>query len=203
MIIFTNGCQRALESNMKIIFILFILIFHFLSAEEYDVDKSANNKVKFISDAPIESFEGVTDQIDGYLYHEGDSLTTKSQLYFVVDLNSLDTGIGLRNRHMRDNYLQTDKYPTTYYKGKIIKAVKVDADSINIISEGTIFIHGVEKPLKVEAELFHKEDRYHIQCSFNVKLSDFNIEIPSIMFYKINENMDLQLDFYIKLFKKN
>ncbi|MEJ2543854.1 MAG: YceI family protein [Calditrichaceae bacterium] len=188
---------------MKIFYILIFSVLTLVSGEEYHVDKSAKNEVKFISDAPIENFEGVTDQIDGYLYHEDDSLTTKSQLYFEVNLNTLDTGIGLRNRHMRDNYLHTDKYPTTYYKGKIIKAEKIDADSINVISEGTIFIHGVEKPIKVKAKMFHKEDRYHIHCNFNVKLSDFNIEIPSIMFYKINENMDLQLDFYIKLFKKN
>lgn len=188
---------------MKILFIFIFLIFTFLSAEEYHVDKSAKNIVKFISVAPIESFEGVTDQIDGYLYHGGDSLTTKSQIYFEVNLNSLDTGIGLRNRHMRENYLQTDKYPTTHYKGKIIIADKIDADTINVFSEGTIFIHGVEKPIKVEAKMFHKEDRYHIQCSFNAKLSDYNIKIPSIMFYKIDENMNLKLDFYIKLFKKN
>ena len=188
---------------MKILYMTIFLVFTLASAEEYHVDKAANNEVKFISDAPIENFEGVTDQIDGYMYHEGDSLTTKSQLYFEVNLNSLDTGIGLRNRHMRENYLHSDKYPTTYYKGKITKAKKIDADTIDVISEGTIFIHGVEKSLKVKAKMFQKEDQYHIQCNFNVKLSDFDIEIPSIMFYKIDENMDLKLDFYIKLFKKN
>ena len=38
---------------------------------------------------------------------------------------------------------------------------------------------------------------FRIKADFIVKLSDFGIEIPSIMFYKIDENMDMQLDFYM------
>ena len=90
-----------------------------------NVDKSAENMVKFISDAPIEDFEGVTSSIDGYLFWEGDDLLNQSELYFEVDLNTVDTGIGLRNRHMRENYLHTDKFPKTHFTAKLIKADKV------------------------------------------------------------------------------
>jgi polyisoprenoid-binding protein YceI len=188
---------------MRLFYVLLFSIVTFIFADEYHVDKSMKNEVKFISDAPIEDFEGVTDQIDGYLYFEDDSQTKNSQLYFEVDLNSLDTGIGLRNRHMRENYLHTDKYPTTHYKGKIIKSDKVNENEFRIISEGTIFIHGIDKPLTVEATMIQDGNQFNIQCRFDVKLSDFDIEIPSIMFYKINETMDLRLNFYVLLFEKN
>ncbi len=189
--------------DMRVFYITIFLMTVFIFADEYHVDKLAKNEVKFISDAPIENFEGVTDQIDGYLYFEDGDFIKKSQLYFEVDLNSLDTGIGLRNRHMRENYLHTDKYPTTYYKGEIIKSEKVTDIESKIVSEGTIFIHGVEQPLSVEATLIQNGKQFNIQCRFNVKLSDFNIEIPSIMFYKIDETMDIRINFYINLFEKN
>ena len=188
---------------MRVFYITIFLMTVFIFADEYHVDKLAKNEVKFISDAPIENFEGVTDQIDGYLYFEDGDFIKKSQLYFEVDLNSLDTGIGLRNRHMRENYLHTDKYPTTYYKGEIIKSEKVTDIESKIVSEGTIFIHGVEQPLSVEATLIQNGKQFNIQCRYNVKLSDFNIEIPSIMFYKIDETMDIRINFYINLFEKN
>jgi polyisoprenoid-binding protein YceI len=183
------------------LFVLFLAAGYFsnLNAGEYHVDKSRENQVKFISDAPIEDFEGVTDQIDGFLYWEGDNITHNNSFYFEVDLNTLDTGIGLRNRHMRENYLHTDQYPFTYYKGKIIKVDKVSESEINMQSEGEIFIHGVTKSLSVEGTMIkEKEGLYQIKTNFNVALSDFNIEIPSIMFYKIDENMELELDFFIK-----
>jgi len=167
-------------------------------AGEFHVDKKQENEVKFISDAPLENFEGVTDHIDGYVYWEGDDMTSSSAVYFEVDLNTLDTGIGLRNRHMRENYLETDRYPQTSFKGKIARTTQGTNDTLLVSAEGNMFIHGVERPLVVEAKLIPKGSGYRIVSRFYVKLSDFEIEIPSIMFYKIDENMDIRLDFYIE-----
>jgi len=183
---------------MKKVILYILLLTGLLLSREYQVDKYKDNLVKFVSDAPIEDFEGITNRIDGYMYHEGSELTEKSELYFEVDLNSLDTGIGLRNRHMRENYLETDHFPFTHFKGKIISIAMADDNTISVEAEGTIFIHGVEKPLNVKANLIKQENGYRIQANFIVKLSDFQIDIPSIMFYKIDENMDLHLDFYVK-----
>ena len=186
---------------MKLILSVILLFSAVLFAEEYHVNTSAENEVKFISDAPIGDFEGVTDDIDGYLYYEDGDLTKNSKLYFEVELNTLDTGIGLRNRHMRDNYLHTDKYPLTYFKGKIVKAEKTSENEYKVTAYGDIFIHGVKNPMKVDGTMTKNGDQYNIKTQFIVKLSDFNIEIPSIMFYKIDENMDLQLNFFVKLYK--
>ncbi|MBA7547229.1 hypothetical protein ES705_39636 [subsurface metagenome] len=182
---------------MNSILVFFVSV-SILFGGEYQVDRSKNNMVKFISDAPIEDFEGVTDKIDGYIYWEGSDLTEKSEIYLEVDLNSLDTGFGLRNRHMRENYLETDKHPLTYFQGKIT-SVHVDSPEIRAVeAEGKIFIHGVEQVLKVAGMMIKDGSGYRIQINFIVKLSDFEIEIPSIMFYKIDEDMKMHLDFYIK-----
>ena len=165
---------------------------------EYHVDKDKRNMVKFVSDAPIEDFEGVTDQIDGYIFWSDSDLTKNSKIYFEVDLNTLDTGIGLRNRHMRENYLETDQFPITHFRGKIISNSVMDDTLTAVEAEGNIFIHGIEKPLKVSGQLIETSNGYRIKPSFIAKLSDFQIEIQSIMFYKIDENMDLHLDFYVK-----
>ena len=188
-------------SIIVLMFLLFIAIS--LSAAEYQVDKNQNNEVKIISDAPIEDFEGVTDKIDGYLYYEENDLTKNSEMYFEIDLNSLDTGIGLRNRPMREDYLETDKFPFTYFKGKIVEADESNGSQYSVKVAGKIFIHGVERDLNSEGSMKRMEDSYHIKTNFIVKLSDFNIEIPSLMFLKINENMDVRLDFYVKKVEKN
>ncbi|MGD9488356.1 MAG: YceI family protein [Calditrichaceae bacterium] len=169
-------------------------------AAEFQVDKSSKNLVKFISDAPLEDFEGKTDKIDGYIFWEGDDLTNKSEIYFEVDLKSIDTGIGLRNRHMRENYLHTDKYPITHYKGMITRAEKTDGENFNVVTEGTIFIHGVERKLTASGEIVNTgENGYQIITKFEVKLPDFNIEVPQLMFMKINEVIKLELTFFVKL----
>ena len=183
---------------MKKLFVLVPLSFiitAFTGGTELHVKQDTNNLVKFISDAKIETFEGVTNNVDGYMYWEGDDLTNKSQLYFEVDLTTLDTGIGLRNRHMRENYLETDKYRFTNFSGKVTNAEKTSDSTYDVEAEGTISIHGVIKPLMVTGTVTKSGEKdYNIKTKFEVKLPDFNIEVPSLMFLKINEVIKVQLD---------
>lgn len=184
------------------IWLVVLVLVTALYSDECHVLKSEKNRVKFISDAPIEDFEGVTDKIDGYLFWDGRELTDKSQLYFEVDLNTLDTGIGLRNRHMRENYLETDQYPLTWFKGRLVRAEKGTDGRYQVQADGTMFIHGVEQPKSVGGTITRDGDVYHITSGFEVKLSDYKIKIPSIMFYKIDETMSLEVDFYVKVVQK-
>jgi len=167
---------------------------------EYQVDTKAKNNVKFISTAPIEDFEGVTNRIDGYLIHDGDKLTADSELYFEVDLRTLDTGIGLRNRHMREDYLHTDKYPHAKYSGRITKLWK-SAKGTEVMVSGSMDIHGKKKRLDVRGILTPTSGGLRIQTRFEVKLTDHDIEVPKLMFVKISEVMKLELDFRLKRVK--
>jgi len=184
------------------IFISLLLLALIIYPAEYQVDKSKQNLVKFISNAPIEDFEGVTSKIDGYLAIDESDLLKNSNLYFEVDLRTLDTGIGLRNRHMRENYLHTDKYPYTNFKGNIIYSEKVSDTEQKVTVDGTMYIHGKTKPMKINGNLFKTESGYRVKAYFEVKLTDYNIEVPKLMFMKISENMKLALDFYITKVQK-
>ena len=171
-------------------------------AGEYHVDKTKTNLVKFISDAPLEDFEGVTDNIDGYMFWEGDDTLGTNEIYFEVDLNTVDTGIGLRNRHMRENYLHTDQHPKTYFKGKLDKISSKEDGILNVIANGVMFIHGIEQKKSVEAQFISQEAGYKIITKFVVALPDYEIEVPQLMFMKINEEIRLELEFYLKEIKE-
>ncbi len=176
-------------------------------AQEYQVDRSAANTVTFISRAPIEEFEGVTDAIDGYAYWRGDGLAAgadyaDSELYFEVDLNGLDTGIGLRNRHMRRNYLETHKYPYATYAGRSTRVSSV-ADGFLVSATGTLGIHGRKREAAVDCPASRTAGGYRIICRFRVSLKDFDIAIPSLMFMKISETIRLELDFFVQRVTEN
>lgn len=185
---------------MKSYFITTLVLFFVgsVQAVEFQVDPNAGNLVKFISDAPLEDFEGRTDKIDGYIFWDGADFSQNSELYFEVDLKSIDTGIGLRNRHMRENYLHTDRYPFTHYSGKITRVEKRDSILYNVVTEGLIFIHGVERKLIANGKILKTgKNTYQITTNFEVKLPDFNIEVPQLMFMKINEVIKLELTFFV------
>ena len=167
-------------------------------AHEYQVDKSKNNNVRFVSEAPIEDFDGTTNKIDGYIYSEGENLLDKSDIYFEVDLVSIDTGIGLRNRHMRENYLETDKFPRAYFQGALITADKINQNEYLVTAEGEMFIHGIKKLITITGQMIEKDSGFQILAEFKISLPDYKIKIPKIMFLKINETVDVYLDFHVK-----
>jgi polyisoprenoid-binding protein YceI len=183
---------------------LFMILFlsTALFAIEYHVDKEQKNQVKFTSDAPIEEIVGVTDKIDGYVMWEGDDPTANSEFYFEVDLASIDTGIGLRNRHLRDNYLETDKYPFASYAGKITKATAHDDDSFSITTTGLFKLHGVEKEIEVNGLISKTDTGYKAESQFSVKLDDYNIERPQVMMLKIGEVIQLDVQIFTTEFKE-
>ena len=175
-----------------------------LLAQEYHIARSRENRVVFISRAPIDEFEGITHLIDGYAYIEGNSGLvagadyTGSELYFEVELNGLDTGIRLRDRQMRDDYLETDRYPYATYSAAIESVELSSGGEQTINASGTFSVHGVERPLQISCNSVVAGAGYRVRCGFEVLLSDYNIRRPSLMFLKLSDTIRLQLDFYLK-----
>ena len=172
------------------------------AAQEYHVDRDAENRVVFISRAAIEEFEGVTDRIDGYVLLDGGDVRAgddfeDTELYFEVDLASLDTGIGLRNRHMRDNYLEVGDHPFATFDGQVPR-IAAEGSGYRVESPGTFAVHGVEQPRNLGCGLTPDGDGWWVACDFVVNLSDHDIEIPRIMFLKLAEDIRVELRFRLR-----
>ncbi len=187
---------------LRVILISLTLSLFTSQATEYNVKPDQQNLVKFISDAPIEDFEGVTSQIDGYVIWEGPDQLQNAQFYFEVDLNTLDTGIGLRNRHMRENYLECEQYPKASFEGKIVSVKKLAENHYQVETEGEFYCHGVKQARRIPGEILVNGDQLQIKSTFDVKLSDHQIKIPSIMFYKIDETMKVIVNFKVQAVKE-
>jgi polyisoprenoid-binding protein YceI len=189
-----------------LIFIFFIPVI--LLSEEWQVKKSKDNLVKFTSSTPVLDFDGITSNIDGYIYWEGEEIFgKKNEIYFEVDLNSVETGIGKRDRDMREDVLHTDKWPKTSYRGEIQSYTLLENDSTKykVVSFGKMFLHGQERELTVNADIEIKNDLMNITCDYSVFLKNFNIEAPSLLaFIKVADEIKLHLNFQlIKVSEEN
>lgn len=66
----------------------------------------------------LDSFASRTQKVTGRIQVNPADLDQQPSGHIEVDLGSLDTGIERRNRHMRDNVLETAKYPTAGEEAK-------------------------------------------------------------------------------------
>lgn len=157
------------------------------------------SQVVFTSSAPMESFEGRTDRISGDLVCVPADGSGDVTLRMEVDLASLDTGIGLRNRHMRENHLETDTYPTAVFTGGTV--VKGDLRDLrpgattHLEVQGVIDLHGVSRELTVPADVTMGADgSLRVSAAFVVKLSDHEIDRPRFLVMKLADEQEVAVE---------
>ena len=180
---------------MGVLLALLICLPPAVEGGEWHVDREAEgNEVKYISTVAAFTFSGETDQIDGFIYWEGDSLSVEnSRLHFEVNLASFDSGIGKRDRDMRE-VLDTDKWPKAVYKGELTELAAVDSTvtAFRVETRGTLSLHGVERAVGVPGLVVVEGERSRVEAAFSLKLADYGIEAPSLAaFVKVSQEIDL------------
>ena len=170
-------------------------------ATDFVVRPGKDTNVVFTSKAPIETFEGKTHSLEGKLTLEpgtvGDSIT----VHLEVDLASLDTGKALRNKHMREEHLETAKYPKAVFDGATVLSpagAKLEpGKNVAFQIEGTFTLHGVSRRLRCDATATYtpqgKGGAIAFSATFPVTLSDYSIKRPEFLFLKLAEAQQVRV----------
>ncbi|MCE9501649.1 MAG: YceI family protein [Leptospira sp.] len=176
----------------KVIIQLFLLISLIPSSFVYALEikteklKIISGKIKFTSTAPKLEFYGIGKEIEGEI-----DLKTKT-VSFKLRLNSFRTGMKLRDEHMRENYLETSKFPEALFTGKIIS---FDQKTGEARAEGELLLHGVTKTnFQIKGILETIDNRFRLKAEFPVLLKDFQIEIPRLVFLELNNEIKIEAD---------
>lgn len=169
-------------------FLVFLLAFlpELGFAQEY---LTKNGEVTFLSKASLNEFEGKSKSLQGLIDLD------KNLLDFYLDLNTLDTGIGLRDKHMRENYLETEKFPFAEFTGKLSSVQKpVPGQTQQVTAVGKFKIHGVERDITVKGSLLPQSNgSLVLDAKFTILLSDYKIEIPKLVFYELAPEQEVTL----------
>jgi len=148
------------------------------------------NLVVFTSKATLETFQGKTKQVTGNISFDpanlGDSVTVRVD----VDLASLDTGIPMRNKHMRENHLHTDTYPKAVFEGgRILEAsgrTLNPGDTVRLKLSGRFELHGVKRTIEVPVDATRAKDgTLQVTTHFEVPLADYKINRPAFLMMKL------------------
>ncbi len=170
-------------------------------ATDFAVRPGKDTNVVFTSKAPMETFEGKTHNMTGTLSVEpgavGDSIT----VHLEVDMASLDTGKGLRNKHMREEHLETDKFPKSVFDGATVLSpagAKLEIRKpLAFQIEGTFTLHGVRRRLRCDATATYSERGkvgvIEFTATFPVTLQDYSIKRPEFLFLKLAETQQVRV----------
>jgi len=177
-----------------LILFLFFLVLTASGKINAQAFKTEKGNVEFLSKASLSEFTGKSSDLNGLIDLE------KNLLDFFIDLNTIKTGIGLRDRHMRENYLETKKFPFAEFTGQINSPKElIKGQSIKVTAKGKFKIHGVEREIEVPGTLTLTDgNSLQLDATFKILLSDYQIDIPTIVFYELAEEQIVSIGAILK-----
>lgn len=112
---------------------------------------------------------------------------------FELPLDDLDTKLSLRNKHMKENYLETDKFPVSKLKVSGLEFDLMDSKS-GVPFSGMLTLHGVDKEISGKMDYKVEGEALFIKCDFSIKTSDFAIKQVNYMGITVAETIDLTVE---------
>ena len=117
---------------------------------------------------------------------------------FVVDLDTLDTGIDLRNAHMRERYLETGRDPEfakAVLSGIQLAGLDTAAPSGRGSFKGLLRLHGVTRPVQGQVEVRRRGTTRQVHAVFPVRLPDFDIPKPRYLGVGVRDEVTVHVTF--------
>jgi len=125
----------------------------------------------------------------GDLTLEGQPGTHVVQGTLTFKMSTLKTGIGLRDNHMKEKYLQIEKFPDAIFK---LDRLKIE-NTGTIPFSGKLTLHGIEKPISGTTKITLKGDDYESESDFKIKVSDYGIDVPVYLGITVADEVDIKV----------
>ncbi|MFO0734826.1 MAG: YceI family protein [Labilithrix sp.] len=114
-----------------------------------------------------------------------------------VTLATLTTGMSLRDKHMREKYLEVQTYPTAVLNvARSNLKLPASGQSGTFDGSGTLTLHGKTKPVTVHYTA--KSDgktAYAVSGTMKIDMTDYGIEKPGYLGVSVNTSVDLSVSF--------
>lgn len=175
---------------MKNLFFL-LTVLTLYSHAEAQVYSTSSGTIKFFSKTTAENIDAANNQVKA-------ALDAKSgNIEFAVSINSFLFKKALMQKHFQENYLESDKFPKSTFKGSISDnaAVKYGTDGTYPVSvKGKLTMHGVTKDVVVPGKVTIAGAKAVLSTDFNVLLEDYNIKVPANNASQIAKNIKVSVD---------
>jgi polyisoprenoid-binding protein YceI len=154
--------------------------------------KSTKSETSFFSSAPLEDIKATNTQATSLFNAE------TGEVAFIVPIRAFKFRKSLMQQHFNENYLESDRYPQATFEGRIQGYDMQKTATQEAWAEGTMTIHGVSRRLKIKGKLIKKSGELIMESKFPIKVADYDIEIPRVVFYNIAEVVEVSVRFVYK-----
>jgi hypothetical protein len=179
-----------IDKMIKKIMILLLILTSINPPVDAQVYYTKNGSISFFSKGILQNIEADNNQVISVMNVQTGTIE------FSLLNNSFHFEKAKMEEDFNENYIESDKYPRSTFKG-IIK----DIGNLNFSKDGTftvnikgdLTIHGVTKNITTTGTINIVNGKISATSTFNVLVKDYKINIPTIVTNKIAESIEVKV----------
>jgi polyisoprenoid-binding protein YceI len=181
---------------MKKILICSITLCIFLAKSQAQIYIADSCRVSFFSSATIEDITAVNKISKPVMSTAtGDIQISITNEQFIFKKK-------LMQEHFNEDYMESDKYPNTVFKGKVNEKIDDTKDGTsNITVTGTMDMHGVKKTITIPGTITIQNGTIFLAAKFSVAPADYNIKVPKVIGSDVSKELAISFAATMKPYK--
>lgn len=169
----------------------------FLTTVSFAQDKliTKNGKITFEASVPaFEEVKAINDAVTCVL------VPKTGEIASLALMKGFRFKVALMEEHFNENYLESDQYPKSTFKGKIqnFDASALTSTAKDFTITGKLEMHGKTKDISIAAKIRKTDAGIEIISNFTVNANDFAIDIPSVVKSKVSNAVKVRSEFTVK-----
>jgi polyisoprenoid-binding protein YceI len=172
---------------MKRLSIVILLLDLFISANAQKY-MTKNGYIGLFSSTPVENIKADNNQVASVI-----DIST-GEVVFQVLIKSFKFEKALMEEHFNENYMESDKFPKSTFKGKITNPAAVDFNKpghYDVTVEGDLNIHNVTNKVSVKGSFDVVTGGIEANSKFIIVPEEYNINIPTVVRNNIAKTIEV------------
>ncbi|HEY9008826.1 YceI family protein [Ohtaekwangia sp.] len=156
------------------------------SQQRYFIEKG---NVSFFSDGVIEDIAAANNKVTSIFDAK------KGDVAYLMNIKDFQFEKRLMQVHFNEKYMESEKFPKSSFQGKI-EGFNPEASGVQQVKAiGKLTIHGVTRDVTFPGTAEVKDNILVLKSKFTVKLLDYNIKVPQIVWQNIAQQVEVTVDF--------
>jgi hypothetical protein len=181
--------SKTIEARLRLLLVLVVWLAAITPGQSQQRFFAEKSTVTFFSDGVIEDISATNTKVTS-IYD-----ITKGDIAYLISIKDFQFVNKLMQVHFNEKYMESEKYPKSSFQGRVtgFDAAKEGLQSVKAI--GKITIHGVTRDIEIPGTAEMKGNQVFVKAKFMVRLMDYNIRVPQIVWQNIAQQVEVTVDF--------
>jgi hypothetical protein len=169
--------------------LLAAIVFLALDANAQKRYFSEKSSITFFSEGVIEEIKATNTKVTSIFD------LASGEVAYLLSPKDFQFDKKLMQVHFNEKYMESEKYPKSTFQGKIVGYDASNGQLQQVKAQGKLTIHGVTRDIDVPGTLHIEGKTVNVNSKFIVKLEDYNIKVPQIVWQNIAQQVEVTVHF--------